>query len=657
MIGLAADSAPGLYFEFFDASTRGITALPTDFAGFVGIAERGPVDAPTPINSWEQFVAVFGDVIQSAFLAYSVKAFFQNGGRRCHVVRIADPTKLATATAAVQGEDGNPSLLFSAISGGAWGNRLSCIVGPSSPGATVTDGAKTQPADAWSSVARGTTGFTPYSLVRLFQEGSPPLVRYRVVTRVDAPLYRIWWHTPLDPDLVLTQPIYLEVVEFSLAIAEAGRLMELYEGLSLIKEHPRYIGKAVVNGLKLLLDLPSDLEAQLAGAPSWRIRIDDPFVIDMDILGQGVMPFPARLPKPGALLLGGGVDGISGLTVEDFTGSLWSSTKRGLRCLEDVDEVAVVAIPDCMSKPSPVASSLPPAIPAPDPCPVPISPMSLPAPYAAPQPEAPPDLSLDEIFDIQRALVSHCETQRNRIAVLDAPAVRGRNSAADIGEITAWRQRFDSMYAALYFPWLVVDDPLKPGGQLTRAIPPSGHVVGQYAGTDRARGVHWAPANEELIGIQDVTEQIDSDEQAALNPRGINCIRAFPGRGIRIYGARTVSSDPEWRFVNVRRLMMMIEAACLHALQWVTFEPNNVYLRQRVRVSLSNFLTAVWRQGALVGATPDQAFFVKCDDGNNPPNAAENGELIVDVGVAPVRPAEFVIFRVGRVADELEISE
>jgi phage tail sheath protein FI len=640
VISLAADRAPGVYVEFVDASPPRITGLPTDIAGFVGIADRGPVDQAIAINSWEQFAAVFGSFAANGFLAYAAYAFFQNGGRRCHIVRVADKDRVASASAVIRGEDLNPTLLLSATSPGGWGNQLGVRVGRSSAGATVTDLAKTQPADRWSSFVESVAGFERAAVVRFFQDGPPPLQTYRVVTRVEAPLYRIWWHAPIDNGFDLAAPLHLEVIEFSLAVSEAGVLIELYPRLSLVRDHPRYIAKL------------------LAETPSPRIAVIDPAPIDLKGLSAGRNLFPERLPAPADLMPQGGVDGIAGLSAADFTGDLGASEKRGLRCLEDVEEVAIVAIPDCLIQPLPPVRTAPlPPPPLPDPCPIEVRPVLLPKDYAPPAPEPPPVFTLQDVFEIQQAVVAHCEAQRYRIAVLDAPLLSQAGERVDVNEIRAWRQRFDSKYAALYFPWLLVDDPLQQLGSLTRAVPPSGHVVGLYAHTDLTNGVHWAPANTELNWVRDIRVQVDAEVQAVLNPLGINCIRAFPARGLRVFGARTVSSDPDWRYVNVRRLMMMIEATCLAAMRWAVFEPNDGYLRELVRMSLASFLSAVWRQGALVGATAADAYYVKCDEANNPSFVVEHGQLIAEVGVAPVRPAEFVFFRIGRVDDELVVSE
>jgi uncharacterized protein len=188
-------------------------------------------------------------------------------------------------------------------------------------------------------------------------------------------------------------------------------------------------------------------------------------------------------------------------------------------------------------------------------------------------------------------------------------------------------------------------DPLSKSPMM---IPPSGHVAGIWARTDTTRGVHRAPANEVVLGANGLAFQVTAAEQGGLNQNGINCIRAFPGRGIRVWGARTMSSDPEWRYVNVRRLFNYVSESIMRGTQWAVFEPNDQRLWMQLKISTTNFLTRVWRDGALFGSTPQQAFYVKCDAETNPPDVVEAGQVVVEVGISPVKPAAFVIFRISQ---------
>lgn len=228
------------------------------------------------------------------------------------------------------------------------------------------------------------------------------------------------------------------------------------------------------------------------------------------------------------------------------------------------------------------------------------------------------------------AVIDHCETHR-RFAVLDCARV----DPATLDPRAARASR----NAACYAPWLDL------GG---RHAPPSGHVLGLYALTDITRGVWKAPANEVVKGAVGLEHEIGQAVQEQLNPRGVNAIRRFPGRGIRVWGARTLSDDPEWKYVNVRRLFLYLERSIEEGTLWVVFEPNAVPLWVAVRNQIEQFLTLHWRAGALAGIKPQEAFFVRCDETTMTQDDIDNGRLIVLIGIAPIRPAEYVIFRIGQ---------
>jgi phage tail sheath protein FI len=252
---------------------------------------------------------------------------------------------------------------------------------------------------------------------------------------------------------------------------------------------------------------------------------------------------------------------------------------------------------------------------------------------------------------VQSAMIAHCELMGDRVAILDSPP--GFN-AQQIKEWRVDKVRYDSKYATLYWPWVKVFDPAQGQGVF---IPPSGHMAGIWARNDDTRGVHKAPANEVIRGALDLELLLTKGEHDQLNSQGINCIRAFPGRGIRVWGARTLCSDPAWRYVNVRRLFNYIEESILGGTQWVVFEPNDMALWGRVNRTISSFLLRVWRDGALFGATPEEAFYVKCDSETNPPEVIDAGQLVVEIGIAPVKPAEFVIFRIAQFSGGAALTE
>lgn len=250
---------------------------------------------------------------------------------------------------------------------------------------------------------------------------------------------------------------------------------------------------------------------------------------------------------------------------------------------------------------------------------------------------------------VQAALINHCEFMRYRFAVLDGSPPP--NDA--MANVQFQRQQFDTKYAALYHPWLLINDPYPTtvGAAPDYAIPPSGHMLGIYARTDIERGVHKAPANEVVRGVIGLQRILNKEQHDILNPYpvNINVIRDFRpnNRGIRVYGGRCITSDSDWKYVNVRRLLIFIEASIDRGLQWVVFEPNADSLWARVRRAITNFLTLVWRNGALEGTKVDEAFFVKCDRTTMTQTDIDQGRLICLVGVAPVKPAEFVIVRIG----------
>jgi uncharacterized protein len=264
------------------------------------------------------------------------------------------------------------------------------------------------------------------------------------------------------------------------------------------------------------------------------------------------------------------------------------------------------------------------------------------------------------------ALLDSAESLKDRVAILDAPATAdnvesltrvatvGSGSGDDAGgggkpkQAAGLRPRdSDGGYGAFYFPWLRARDAIDTDKLVS--VPPSGYLAGIYARTDSERGVHKAPANAAVRGALGVTQQISRAEQDVLNPAGVNCIRYFASEGIRVWGARTLApSASDWRYLNVRRLFNMIEESIGDNTRWVVFEPNDRPLWKAIQRDVGAFLMLLWRQGALAGASPAEAFFVKCDEETNPPDVIDAGQVVTLIGIAPVKPAEFVIFRIGQ---------
>ena len=314
---------------------------------------------------------------------------------------------------------------------------------------------------------------------------------------------------------------------------------------------------------------------------------------------------PAAPRLPAAPVAAGRLDAA------EYVGDL--ADRTGFGGLETIDEVTMVAVPDLMS---------------------------------AHQRGL---LDGEAVRTVQLAMISHCEQMGDRVAVLDTPPGLGAQQVRD------WRMDeagYDSRYAALYYPWISVFDPASGRNKL---VPPSGHVAGVWARSDAERGVHKAPANEVVRGAVNLELALSKGEQDLLNPVGVNCIRPFPGRGIRIWGARTLTSDPAWRYLNVRRLFNFLEESILIGTQWVVFEPNDDRLWSSIRRNIGAFLNEQWRAGALFGRTPDEAFYVKCDRENNPRESIDLGQVVCEIGVAPVKPAEFVVFRLAQFSDSTSL--
>ena len=505
--------SPGVYVEEVEAGSRPIEGVGTAVAAFVGLAERGPFNAPTLVSNWSQFTSTFGEFVTGSYLAHAVYGYFMNGGGNCYVVRIGQNGSA----------DGN-------------GNSSRTRELPAAPQAE--------------------------------------LGRMRIVA--------------LDP---ASRPgeITVEVTEaggedpsedmFKLLIKQGGQVVEEFDRATLSR------GKQNV--------------ATMVNAASKLIRIEEAptsaGVADRPATGSSVSlaapPAPGAVPSPR-------------LNTDDYVGDV--AERTGFGGLEAVDEVTMVAVPDLMS---------------------------------AYQQGA---VDLETVQAVHLGMIAHCELMGDRVAIIDPPP--GLN-AQQIKEWRVDKAGYDSKYAALYWPWIRVFDP--PTGRNV-FVPPSGHVAGVWGRSDDTRGVHKAPANEVIRGVVALETQITKTEHGLLNPVGINCIRTFPGAGIRIYGARTLSSDPAWRYLNVRRLFNYLEESILNGTQWVVFEPNDDALWARIRRTISAFLVNEWRRGALFGLTPDEAFYVKCDRETNPAEGIDAGQVVCEIGVAPVKPAEFVIFRLAQ---------
>jgi phage tail sheath protein FI len=383
--------------------------------------------------------------------------------------------------------------------------------------------------------------------------------------------------------------------EYTLRVYEGGALREELGGLQFTGRSARTVEKAVNDRSKFVrIELQPLQGATLA----------------------------ERIPAAGRYTLQAPPVSTVSVTPADLVGS--ESERTGYQGLAIAENVTMVAVPDLIT----VATG--------------------------------EDGTVDEemFLGAQKQLIDWCEAAHNKMAILDTPPGLNATRALE------WRSRLarDSAFGALYYPNVVVSNPLaRPGatnGELYLTVPAGGHVAGVWARTDGARGVWKAPANEPVRGIVRLEADVTNGEQDLLNPEGVNCIRSFGSYGTKIWGARTLAkTDPSWRYINVRRLFNFVEESIQRGTQWAVFEPNDFDLWQRVKRNISSFLRGLWSQGALVGATPEQAFYVLCDESNNPRASVDEGKLIVEIGIAPVKPAEFVIFRISQWAGGGAASE
>jgi len=326
-------------------------------------------------------------------------------------------------------------------------------------------------------------------------------------------------------------------------------------------------------------------------------------------------PPPHFLPidRP-AEKMSGGRDGADTLTADDLIG--WDhgpGDRRGLNSLLGEPEVAVIAIPDAVL-------------------------------WLARTPGPQGEMALQRVQD---AMINQCENEKDRFAILDAP------NTFDVEAVRRWRRRIDTSYAAIYYPWIEIRTPT---GELV-AVPPSGHIAGIASRLEKEVGVHQAPANAIIKGAQDLTVKLTEDHMGILDAEAINCLRMSTGRGIRVWGARTLASDPDWRYVNVRRLFIMLRRSLSEGTRWVVWEPNTPNTWELLTNSVNSFLLELWNQGMFAAGKPEESFFVQCDDQTNTLEVREQGQMVIRVGVAPAIPAEFIMVKVVQVMGNEVVTE
>jgi len=554
--------SPGVYVEEYDSGAVPMQGVSTSTAGFVGLAERGPViGQPQLVTSFADYTRMYGGFLSKAgygdarYLPYAVEQFFVNGGSRAYIMRAApgDAKAASLKTGALEITAANP---------GAWAEMMRVIVAPSSK-------AKTQVFQVEGSdlTLKNADGFNPGDIVELFDGSEKEYatiksVLDKVVT-LDAPC------TLSVADKKVGTEKYIRTCEITIT-ARLGDAVETYENLSLKPEALNFAEVKTAKSDLIRVTVLSDEE------PTG----DTPYEM-CDGKGDGM-----------TLILEGGSNGsVMNVTPDAYIGQDDGPGKRtGLQAFLENNLVSVMAIPGVTTP------------------------------------------------EVQAALIAFCENRKSAFAILDVPM-----NLQKTNDVATFRDMYDSTYAAMYHPWLQMFD---AGAKRTDFFPPSGAMAGIYARSDNSRGVHKAPANEVVRGCTGLSCSYNTGEQDILNPIGVNLIRALPGQGIRVWGARTISSNGLWKYLNVRRLFIYVEESIKNNTNWVVFEPNSEVLWGRVTRTITAFLATCWRDGALAGTSPEQAFFVECGPTTMTQDDIDNGRLICQIGIAPVKPAEFVIFRI-----------
>jgi Bacteriophage tail sheath protein len=641
--------APGVYYVP-EVAPRVVVGVRMDVAAFAGIAPRGPAfgpadrhawpfpdgvvrtrSVPVAVESWDEYVDRFGAFEGPGLLPHAVAAFFQQGGRRAYVVRIVPYVAGAEdGSAAVPGRSsyefdsltavGGGTVALTASNEGSWGDRLSVTLSFATFPLTchgtedskiVLDAAAEITAGAWLRLLLPDGSRVLRSVNSVLTRGKAGSTGYERAALLDGP--------------VAVAPAYVERVDAVLDVVDRDPVRtraEHFDGLGLLPAHPNWIGQALAAGSNLV---------ELTGA------------------GDGITPVDVTLAPLIATRAARGADRYACVSPDDFFGTLLeggTDATDGLDALLRVPEVASIVAPDLYS-PAPVPVTAPVADPPTfagatfaECVEAPGSPSVVPRPAGLDRLRLDPlDASeLATIVALQNQLVS-CAELLDAVALLDVP--RGLTQR----EILGWRANFDSSHAAAYHPWLRA--PLGTAGSPLVDVNPSAFAAGIIARTERAYGVPHGPANELAAGAVAVTDRVDPVRHAALHPRGIDVYLLRPD-GIRLMGARTLSQDPSWRQLSVRRVVSLVERTIRSELAWAVFEPNDRTVRDRIELLLGELLRQLFAKGAFAGASPAESYFVRTASDAALPLESDAGQLVCQVGLAVAEPLEFILVSIFR---------
>jgi len=725
-------STPGVYFQSLQPLPVEADLLRSDICAFVGYTEKGPTSLPVRIESWRQFLALFGQPLTLSHLAYAVKGFFENGGATCYVLRIVDDNALAsnalllanndqllwqvhasfrvsdiTASEAIESAVPDTAIVQNISADtlraplenpGGWGNDISMSVERSSRLSTHTNGIFDE---GFSSALNSLVGLDEHSVVVLSQEQQQEdgtkkrIARIIEIESIEPLRQRVNWKEslllglePFESD----EPVCVDTVEFDVSVFFENRQVEKFTWLGIHPQHPNSIHQVLSqqsqyinlvflgeddtdwfqikdnswpqNKTQKLLQQGADGVSQIAAkhylaAIEIIAQVDEvsvlaapDLVLSSEILDIPVTSITPRvldcksLTAPGVGVIYGQVsDGINNLfnvTVTDAeSGQQVTTDKLGkfqlvnldisLRTLrfeksgfskEERQVFSGKKIPDTAEQFSLQALTVP------------------------------RSLTELEILEVQRAMANPFLLGQYRVALLDPP-----DKELKTEDIRNWRAKVgDSAFVGIFYPWIETPSLLKGDDDLHH-VPPCGHIAGLMARKDIEQGPHRAPANIKLRFAKALSQSVNDTQHGILNAEGINAIRSLSGQGIRLYGARTLSSDAQWRYLSVRRFVLALEKTLEFSMQWAVFESNNTILRQSVLFSIRALLNNLWRIGGLAGKTPEAAFRIKCDDDNNPQAQRDRGQFLVEIGIAPSVPFEFIRIRFGRTLDAIEVTE
>jgi len=655
---------PGVFIQEIDFGPQPIEGVSTSTAGFVGETERGLVGTPSLVTSFSDYQRQFGGFVLNKVLPLAVRGFFDNGGKRCFVCRAVGGTAAAGVLTVSGGYDvalqapptlTNPATFQITL-------RVPTLVGLQVGGTNAVDIVATDGTSA---------SFTGLTLLAINVPGNAITVQATssnaatIVSSVKPTTHAVRYGTGIgtavqfaarDPGTfstsrlkVLLTPVYQgsatvltspaanqasvnpisaftagQKVEVSTSSLTSGRDYVTVSTIDLatntITLSPAPTNTPLAAGVLIRvtgwqLDVffdgnkvetitgissnnldPVNGIAPLVAAKSQWVRVTGAVNLAIGPVGTGDFPlFTFGQPS----FFTGGVDGSAGAT--DIIGQDVAGNRTGLKAIEATDGISIIAAPGQIGQ------------------------------------------------DVIGELIGQAERKLDRFAVFE-----GDGNDPNILNILKVRGNFNSKYAAMYYPWVEVLDPLT---KTTIALPPAGHVIGCYARTDNLRGVFKAPANVTVLGISGFNIDVPDGEQDLLNPAGVNVLRTFDGLGHVIWGARTISAEGLWKYVPVRRLFIFLEQSIIRCTRFAVFEPNDLKLWAKLRDAVTNFLTSQWRAGALFGAKAEEAFFVKVDETTTTQDDRDNGRVNIIVGIAPVKPAEFIVFQIGQAPQSVIVSE